>query len=208
MKKAPSVVGAWLCTLKISRASWPAHHMMVVRMKMNDSGASRCHGPLCTGIGGLPQADAHEINPRTPMSLVTVYAGLFAAAFLAATIFPAQSEAVLAGLIMTGDYPVVALVTVASVGNVLGSVVNWGLGRGIERFKNRRWFPAKPNALDRAQGWYRRYGKWSLLLSWVPFIGDPLTVVAGIMREPLAVFLALVTVAKAGRYIALAALLL
>ena len=141
------------------------------------------------------------------MTLMTVYAGLFAAAFLAATVFPAQSEAVLAGLILSGDYPVAALVAVASVGNVLGAVVNWAIGRGIERFKDRRWFPAGPETLARAQGWYRRYGRWSLLLSWAPFIGDPLTVAAGVMREPFPVFLALVTVAKVGRYLVLAAFL-
>lgn len=141
------------------------------------------------------------------MTQITAYAGLFAAAFFAATIFPAQSEAVLAGLILTGDYPVASLLAVASLGNVLGAVVNWGLGRGIERFKDRRWFPAKPYALARAQAWYQRYGKWSLLLSWVPIIGDPLTVVAGVMREPFVVFLALVTIAKVGRYLVLAAAL-
>ena len=123
--------------------------------------------------------------------------GLFLAAFVAATILPAQSEAVLVGLIYTGHYAVWILVAVASVGNVLGSVVNWLLGRGIERFRNRPWFPVKTTALERAQGWYQRYGKWSLLLSWAPIIGDPLTVVAG-------VFLLLVTIAKIGRYVVLA----
>jgi membrane protein YqaA with SNARE-associated domain len=57
--------------------------------------------------------------------------------------------------------------------------------------------------LQKAEAWYHRYGRWSLLLSWVPVIGDPLTVVAGVLREPFAVFLALVTVAKIGRYLAI-----
>lgn len=139
------------------------------------------------------------------MSDLAAYTGLFTAAFLAATIFPAQSEAALAALLLAGDQPVITLIAVASVGNVLGAVVNWVLGRGVERFKERRWFPAKPETLARAQGWYQRYGKWSLLLSWAPFIGDPITVVAGVMREPLPVFLALVTVAKLGRYLVVAA---
>jgi membrane protein YqaA with SNARE-associated domain len=130
--------------------------------------------------------------------------GLFLAAFVAATILPAQSEAVLVGLIYTGHYAVWILVAVASVGNVLGSVVNWLLGRGIERFRNRPWFPVKTTTLERAQVWYQRYGKWSLLLSWAPIIGDPLTVVAGVMREPFPVFLLLVTIAKVGRYVVLA----
>ena len=141
------------------------------------------------------------------MGSLAVYAGLFGTAFLAATIFPAQSEAVLAALLLSGDYPAAWLIAVASVGNVLGAAVNWALGRGIERFKEKRWFPAKGQALVRAQSWYRRYGRWSLLLSWVPFVGDPLTVVAGVMREPFLVLLALVAVAKTGRYIGLAAAL-
>ncbi|ESZ28704.1 membrane protein [Mesorhizobium sp. L2C084A000] len=82
------------------------------------------------------------------------------------------------------------------------------LGRGIERFRDRRWFPANQTQLNRAQVWYRRYGKWSLLLSWLPIVGDPLTVVAGVLREPFRVFLLLVTAAKVGRYLVLAAMTL
>jgi membrane protein YqaA with SNARE-associated domain len=99
-------------------------------------------------------------------------------------------------LLATGSFSPAILVLVASVGNVLGSIVNWALGRGIERFRARPWFPARPTALNRATGWYRRYGRWSLLLSWVPVIGDPLTVVAGVLREPLWSFVAIVAVAK------------
>jgi len=115
-----------------------------------------------------------------------------------------QSEAVLVGLLLA-DYSPGLLITVASIGNVLGSVINWLLGRGIERFRDRPWFPASGAKLERAQRWYRRYGKWSLLLSWAPIIGDPLTVVAGVLREPFPMFLLLVTIAKIGRYLVLAA---
>jgi membrane protein YqaA with SNARE-associated domain len=132
-----------------------------------------------------------------------IYAGLFATALLAATLVPAQSEALLVALLLA-DHPAWLLVPVATAGNVLGSTVNWWLGRGIERFRDRRWFPVGPAALARAQRWYARVGKWSLLLSWVPVVGDPLTLVAGVMREPLAPFLLLVTLAKLGRYVALA----
>jgi len=132
------------------------------------------------------------------------YGGLFLAALLAATILPMQSEAVLVGLILAGVQPVAILLVVASLGNVLGSVVNYALGRGIERYADRRWFPASPAALARARGHYERWGRWSLLLSWVPVIGDPLTVMAGLLREPLWRFLVLVTIAKVGRYLVLA----
>lgn len=139
------------------------------------------------------------------MTEVAVYGGLFLAALAAATILPMQSEAALVGLLLTGAYPTWALIAVASLGNVLGAVINWGLGRGVARFQHRPWFPVKLAALARAEAWYRRYGKWSLLLSWAPIVGDPLTVVAGVLREPFPVFLVIVTVAKVGRYLVLAA---
>jgi membrane protein YqaA with SNARE-associated domain len=138
---------------------------------------------------------------------LALYAALFAAALIAATILPMQSEAALAAMLLGGHAPL-AVVTVASVGNILGSVINWGLGRGITRYRDRRWFPASPAALARAEGWYRRWGKWSLLLAWVPVVGDPLTVMAGVLREPFGVFLALVTLAKTGRYLVLTAAVL
>ncbi|GIK79595.1 MAG: DedA family protein [Pseudorhodoplanes sp.] len=142
------------------------------------------------------------------MNALTVYGGLFLTAFIAATIFPAQSELALAGLLLSGAYPPVLLIAVASVGNVAGSLVNWALGRFAERFRDRRWFPAGSQTLARAQTWYARYGYWSLLASWMPFIGDPLTVAAGLLREPLWRFLLLVAIAKTGRYLVLAAVTL
>lgn len=142
------------------------------------------------------------------MSGVVAYAGLFWIAFLAATILPAQSEATLAALILQGAHPLPLLLLAASAGNVAGSLVNWLLGRSVERFRGRRWFPVSDRSLERAQGWYRRYGRWSLLLSWMPVIGDPLTLAAGVLREPLASFLVLVTIAKTGRYVAVAAIVL
>lgn len=135
---------------------------------------------------------------------LAAYAGLFFSALVAATILPMQSEALLVGLILTDTYPVSALLAVASVGNILGSVINWWLGRGIERFRERKWFPVNRSTMEQAQHWYQRYGKWSLLLSWAPVIGDPLTVVAGVLREPFPTFLALVALAKTGRYLVLA----
>ena len=142
------------------------------------------------------------------MSDAAALASLFLVAFGAATILPLQSEAVLAGLLLAGHTAPALLILVASIGNILGSVVNWLLGRGIEKYHDKRWFPVNPAQLARAQAWYARYGRWSLLLSWVPFIGDPLTVVAGVMRERLIVFIALVAIAKTARYLAVAAITL
>ncbi|MET3794899.1 YqaA family protein [Aquamicrobium terrae] len=142
------------------------------------------------------------------MQDIAALGGLFGIAFIAATILPAQSEAALVGLLIAGKWSPLLLVAVASAGNVLGAVVNWALGRGVARFRHRRWFPVGEQALERATRWYHRWGRWSLLLSWAPIGGDALTVAAGVLREPLWSFLLLVTLAKAGRYLVLAAITL
>ena len=132
------------------------------------------------------------------------YVGLFFSALVAATIIPMQSEAVLVGLLATSEQPAMMLILVATVGNVLGAVINWWLGRYLLNFQGKRWFPSSESQIARAQIWYRRYGRWTLLGSWLPLVGDPITVVAGVMREPLISFLLLVSFAKALRYLLLA----
>lgn len=124
---------------------------------------------------------------------------------MAATLLPAQSELLLGGLIASGDYPLGLLLLSATAGNVLGSTVNWALGRYFNHLRDRSWFPIKKPALAQAENWYHKYGRWSLLLSWVPVIGDPLTLLGGILHEPLPSFLAIVTIAKLGRYLIVAA---
>ena len=134
------------------------------------------------------------------------HGALFAAAFLSATIFPFQSEAVLFAMLVAEHYTWWVLILVASVGNILGSIVNWFLGRFFAHFEDRPWFPVKRVSIARAETWYHAYGRWSLLLSWVPIIGDPLTIVAGVLRESFPVFLLLVSIAKITRYVAVAAI--
>ena len=136
------------------------------------------------------------------------YLAVFLSAFVAATLLPAQSEAVLSFYILSAPQIVFALILVATVGNVLGSVVNWIVGFYATRFQNRKWFPATPSQMQRAEKFYRKYGRYSLLLSWVPFIGDPITVIAGVLREPIFSFLLLVTIAKSARYIVLSLIIL
>ncbi|MTI44548.1 membrane protein YqaA with SNARE-associated domain [Roseibium hamelinense] len=137
------------------------------------------------------------------MSL-SVLIALFSSSFLAATLFPAQSELGLAFLV--GSYPdqIPALVLVASLGNTLGACLNWVIGSGARRLEGRWWFPARPSSLARGQQFYNRYGHWSLLLSWMPIIGDPITLVAGVFKEPFWRFLVLVGLAKTGRYLVVA----
>ncbi len=134
-------------------------------------------------------------------------AGLFWAAFLSATILPGSSEAVLLGLIALGSWSLAVLIAVATIGNTLGSVVNWWLGLYVERWRGHPRFPVKPDEFERYQDWYRRWGVWSLLLAWVPVVGDPLTVMAGVMRTPLWLFLLVTGIGKLARYLAVAGVL-
>jgi membrane protein YqaA with SNARE-associated domain len=131
--------------------------------------------------------------------------GLFGSAFLAATLLPAQSEAVLVGLLLAQPEATGVLIATASLGNTLGAMVNWLLGLGIQRFRDKRWFPVSSKQLERAERRYRRFGRWSLLLSWMPIIGDPLVLMAGILREKFWVVLLFTGIAKTGRYLVLAA---
>ena len=133
---------------------------------------------------------------------------LFFSAFLAATIFPAQSELGLAYLLREAPDMPVALIAVASLGNTLGSVVNWALGRGFRSWSFAERFRPGEKQLARAESWYRRFGYWSLLMSWAPIVGDPITLVAGIMREPFWRFVLLVAIAKTLRYVAVALVVL
>lgn len=143
-----------------------------------------------------------------PGSLIIGHAGLFGAAFLAATVFPFQSELVLVGLLVAEPTHWQTLLLTASLGNTLGSVVNWCLGRLIERFRDRTWFPVKPRDYERLERWYARWGVWSLLFAWLPFGGDGLTVVAGALRTPLVPFVLLVGAGKTARYAVLVAVTL
>jgi len=95
------------------------------------------------------------------------------------------------------------LIIAASLGNVLGSVFNWVCGYYVNYFIKKPWFPLNNNMIDRGDNMFKKYGKWSLLLSWVPFIGDPITFVAGTLRYSLLPFIILVSIGKVGRYLLL-----
>ena len=126
--------------------------------------------------------------------------GLFVSAFLSATLLPGSSEAALVALLALRPSDPVLLVAVATAGNVLGSAVNWAMGRFFAHFSDRPWFPVSAAAFERATAWYGRFGIWSLLFAWLPVVGDPLTVAAGVLRVGFWRFVALVTLGKAGRY--------
>ncbi|AZO61843.1 DedA family protein [Mesorhizobium sp. M1A.F.Ca.IN.022.07.1.1] len=136
------------------------------------------------------------------MTGLAVYGSLFVSAFLAATVLPVSSEVVLVGLLATGRGDPALLFTVATIGNTLGSVVNWILGRGIDALRSKQWIPITPRQFERASRMFRRYGAWTLLFAWLPVVGDAFTVVAGAARVRLALFVVLVGLGKAARYAA------
>ncbi len=129
---------------------------------------------------------------------------LFIAAFTSATLLPGSSEIVLATVLATKSAPLFTAVGVATIGNTLGSCINWGMGRYFAQFRHKSWFPVSEEKFDSYQNWYNKWGFWSLLASWVPIIGDPLTVVAGVARAPFLHFLLIVFIAKLGRYLIVA----
>jgi membrane protein YqaA with SNARE-associated domain len=130
---------------------------------------------------------------------------LFFTALGASTLLPMQSEAVLLGLLALGDQSVWVLLAVATAGNVINAQINWLLGRLIAQGRGARWFPVDGAVLERASARYQRHNYWMLLLNWLPMVGDPLTMVAGVLREPFWRFTVLVLIAKGGRYAVLAA---
>ncbi len=128
------------------------------------------------------------------------YLLLFSSAFLAATILPFYSEVVLFALLRNGGDSFWLVIT-ATIGNTAGAVVNWWLGIYLLHFRERRWFYFNQHQIEKAQRWFQRYGFWTLLLAWMPIGGDVLTLVAGIMRVPLWLFLLLVGTGKGLRYV-------
>ena len=130
-----------------------------------------------------------------------IYLSLFGISFLAATILPFSSELSLAGLISTSNFNNSLLLIVASLGNVLGSVVNWFIGFYLRNFTSKKWFFFNEIQITRSSKWFEKFGKWSLLLAWVPILGDPLTLVAGLLRVRFLNFIILVAIGKVSRYL-------
>ena len=124
---------------------------------------------------------------------------LFASAFLSATLLPGSSEALLL-LKLDGGQPWLPLVAVATAGNLLGSLVTYGLGRAGNLVLHRRWLRIDEHQLARAEAWFKRWGLPSLLLAWLPIVGDPLCLVAGLFRVHPVPFVVLVGAGKLARY--------
>jgi membrane protein YqaA with SNARE-associated domain len=127
---------------------------------------------------------------------------LFGSALLSSTLFPGGSEALLLYRLHQGDDPLASVLT-ATAGNVLGSLITYGMGRFGRQAVQRRSEKTDRHIM-RAEHWFKRFGRPSLLLAWLPVVGDPLCLVAGVLRVNVITFLLLVTLGKLARYAALA----
>ncbi|WP_374378015.1 YqaA family protein [Dongia sp.] len=136
--------------------------------------------------------------------MTAAYLTLFLTAFGAATILPGFSEVTFTALLLQtpADWPM--LLGIATAGNTLGGIVNWVLGRFLLHWQDRKWFPVSKKRLDQASALFARFGYPLLLLSWLPIIGDPITLAAGVLRARFWPFALLVLIGKAARYGALA----
>ena len=135
------------------------------------------------------------------MIILFSYFQLSFISFLAATILPFSSEVVLTTMYLSNSFEPYFLLIFASIGNIMGSITNWYLGKKITLFQNRKWFPVSPDQLERSRKYFQKYGLWSLLLAWVPIIGDPLTLLAGVLKVRFDIFFVLVSISKISRYV-------
>ena len=124
---------------------------------------------------------------------------LFFSALISSTLFPGGSEALLLYKLSEGG-DAVLLVAVATVGNLLGSLITYAMGRLGNEAVHKKWLRMDEAKVARAEEWFGKYGMPSLLLAWLPIVGDPLCLVAGLLRCHLLYFLVLVTIGKAARY--------
>ena len=135
------------------------------------------------------------------MIILFSYFQLSLISFLAATILPFSSEVVLTTMYLSNSFETYFLLIFASIGNIMGSITNWYLGKKITLFQNRKWFPVSAEQLEKSRQYFQRYGLWSLLLAWVPIIGDPLTLLAGVLKIRFGIFFVLVSISKISRYV-------
>ena len=104
-------------------------------------------------------------------------------------------------ILIVHNFSTYFLLIFASIGNIMGSITNWYLGKKISLFQNRKWFPVSPDQLERSRKYFQKYGLWSLLLAWVPIIGDPLTLLAGVLKVRFGIFFVVVSISKISRYV-------
>jgi membrane protein YqaA with SNARE-associated domain len=134
------------------------------------------------------------------MGLVAIFVGVFLAAALSASILPGTTELAIATAVSVGKAPLWPVVAIATVGSVFGSGIQWALGRFLARYREHKRFPLKAEDYDKYSAWFQKYGVWALGMSWLPGVGDVLTLVAGLFRTPFVISMILVGIAKGARF--------
>ncbi|HEY5674773.1 MAG TPA: YqaA family protein [Malonomonas sp.] len=135
------------------------------------------------------------------------FVSLFLLSFCASTLLPLGSEWLLVALLLEGANPL-NTVLVATLGNSLGAATSYLIGRGGSAWLIEKLLRIDPPRQQRAADWFNRYGSWSLLLSWLPVVGDPLCLVSGMLKTAPLRFALLVTTGKGLRYLTVAFLTL
>lgn len=135
------------------------------------------------------------------------YLGLFVASFLAATILPFSSEALLVAMI-AGGFDTMATVVVASLGNWLGSMSTYALGYIGDWKRIERWLKIDPSKTEKYLNVTHKYGSWLGLVVWVPGVGDVIAICMGLLRTPVLWSTILILIGKFARYAVLAYLTL
>jgi len=130
------------------------------------------------------------------------YIYLFFSALISATLFPLGSEALFIYDI-TQNFNIIILLIVATIGNSLGAVINYYMGYGGEEYLIEKKM-INPNKIEKYKTYFDKYGIYTLLFAWLPIIGDPITMIAGVLRYNIKIFIIVVTISKFLRYLFLA----
>ncbi len=156
----------------------------------------------------LTAANSSAMMPAM-LELINQYGllSLFLLSFCASTLLPLGSEWLLVALLLQGNNPVTTVI-VATLGNSLGSGSNYLIGYYGGEWLAEKILRINKQKQQQAKRWFNHYGSWSLLLAWLPVIGDPLCLVSGMLKTPLLHFSLLVTTGKGVRYLSLALLTL
>ncbi len=132
------------------------------------------------------------------------YFGMGLASFLAGTFFPFSSETVMAALLLASDMDPVLTVASASIGNVLGSMVNYAIGRMCKPETVNRLFKIKPSRMKRAQKYVGRYGSWMGFFAFLPILGTAISLALGFLRANVWGTLLFTLIGKVARYVIVA----
>jgi membrane protein YqaA with SNARE-associated domain len=130
------------------------------------------------------------------------YWGMFLAAFLAGSVFPFSSEAVILALMATGLDPW-QLMIYGTIGNVLGSVVNYAIGRMGKMEWIEKYLHVKKKDLDRAHRFLAGHGAWMGFFAFLPVLGSAITIALGLMRSNVIITFIAITIGKIFRYVIL-----